>query len=223
LRELRQCKGTEPRGSSAGAPDRSIPVRAEDSLLEQAGETVTPFLTAWTGLGDDDPDTGCRCRGLGEMIVVARGVALIHRSRCGLSRARGARGSRQRRRERCAGGPGCHLRKHVVWHLRRPLRPLEPRQSCRPCRPSWPGTPAAPPAASLHHQPALRALTSHHPGRPTSSPRRNPDREARHLDCSCAGWPTPASATSPGSSTPPRRPHGPLPDRRWDRRTAHPS
>jgi len=34
-----------------------------------------------------------------KVLIVARGVALNHRSRCGLSRTQRARGSRQRRRE----------------------------------------------------------------------------------------------------------------------------
>jgi len=50
LEALRRCDG-------------SIFVRGEDSLLEEAGEPVTPSLTAWAGSGDAEPDTGRRCRG----------------------------------------------------------------------------------------------------------------------------------------------------------------
>jgi len=161
-----------------------------------------------------EPNTGCRCRG------AWHGSGSGPRRRAeppievwAVSHTKGTRLSPEASGT-LAGGPVRHLRGHVAWHLRRPLCPLEPRRSCRPRWPSCRGTTVAPPAASLHHQPALRAATSHHPGRPTSSPRRYPGREAQHSDCSCAGRPTPASATPPGSSTTPRRPHGALPDRR---------
>jgi len=134
---------------------------------------VRPFLTAWAGSGDAEPDTGCRCR------VAWRGSgprrwseppieawAVSHTKGIGLSPE--ASGT-LRRWTSPTPARTCGLASPP------PSSPPGTSPCCRlrrpSCRASCRGTTAAPPAASRHHQPALRAATSHHPGRPTSSPR----------------------------------------------------
>jgi len=43
--------------------DGSIPTRAENSLLEEAGKLVGALSPGVSRIGRSEPDTGCRCRG----------------------------------------------------------------------------------------------------------------------------------------------------------------